>query len=163
MSELGWGDALVLALLAIFAVSLVLFLIAERHAGRNALIPGDVIRNPQFAAACVAVACTAGVFFVSLLYLPQLFQKVFDQEPLQAGLALLPLMGTFTVVSFVAGALYARLGAKLIVTAGAAFITIGTLLLSFLPDDVTYIQTVPACSCSALASASSSRPSRPPP
>ena len=143
VSELGWGDGLVLVLLAIFAVSLVLFLIAERHAGRNALIPGDVIRNRQFAAACVAVACTAGVFFVSLLYLPQLFQKVFDQAPLQAGLALLPLMGTFTVVSFVAGALYARLGAKLIVTAGAVFITAGILLLSYVPDDVTYVDTMP--------------------
>ena len=33
VSELGWGDGLVLALLAVFAVSIVLFLIAERHAG----------------------------------------------------------------------------------------------------------------------------------
>ena len=41
---------------------------------------GDVIRTRQFAAACVAVACTAGVFFVALLYLPQLFQKVLDQS-----------------------------------------------------------------------------------
>jgi EmrB/QacA subfamily drug resistance transporter len=143
VSELGWGDGLVLALFAVFAASIVLFLFAERHAGRNALIPSDVIRNRQFAASCVSVACTAGVFFVALLYLPQLFQKVLDQEPLQAGLALLPLMGTFTIVSFVAGALYARLGAKLIVTTGALLITCGILLLSFVPDDVTYIDTLP--------------------
>ena len=78
VSELGWGDGLVLALLAVFAVSIVLFLIAERHAGLRA-DSGDVIRTRQFAAACVAVACTAGVFFVALLYLPQLFQKVLDR------------------------------------------------------------------------------------
>ena len=84
------------------------------------------------------------VFFVALLYLPQLFQKVFGQEPLQAGLALLPLMGTFAIVSFVAGTLYARLGAKLIVTTGAMLITAGILLLSFVPDDVTYLDTMPA-------------------
>jgi EmrB/QacA subfamily drug resistance transporter len=143
VSELGWGDGLVLALLGVFAVSTVLFVLAERHAGRNALIPGDVIGRRQFGAACVAVSCTAGVFFVALLYLPQLFQKVFDQSPLQAGLALLPLMGTFTIVSFVAGTLYAHLGAKLIVTTGAALITAGILLLSFVPDDVTYLDTLP--------------------
>ena len=52
-------------------------------------------------------------------------------------------MGTFTIVSFVAGTLYARLGAKLIVTTGAVLITAGILLLSFIPDDVTYLDTMP--------------------
>ena len=50
----------------------------ERRAGRNALVPGEVIGVPEFAASCVALLCTAGVFFAALLYLPQLFQKVFD-------------------------------------------------------------------------------------
>ncbi len=143
VTELGWGDARIVGLLAGFGVALVAFVLVERRAGRNALVPGEVIGVPEFAASCVALLCTAGVFFAALLYLPQLFQKVFDQPPITAGLSLLPLMGMFTVMSFVAGGLYARLGAKLIVSSGAVLITAGALLLSFVPDDVTFIQTVP--------------------
>ena len=58
------------------------------------------------------VLFTAGTFFASLLYLPQFFRSCSTDRRSSAALALLPLMGTFAVVSFVAGTLYGRLGAK---------------------------------------------------
>ncbi|MGH9272179.1 MAG: MFS transporter, partial [Ilumatobacteraceae bacterium] len=74
VTELGWGDARIVGLLAGFAVALVAFVVVERRAGRNALVPGEVIGVTEFAASCLALLCTAGVFFAALLYLPQLFQ-----------------------------------------------------------------------------------------
>ena len=67
----------------------------------------------------------SAVFFAALLFLPQFFQKILGDNPLEAGAGLLPMMVVFAVTSFVAGGLYERLGAKLIVTAGAVCLTAG--------------------------------------
>ena len=143
VAELGWGDPAILGLIALFAVALAGFVAVERRMGPNALVPRDVMRNVEFSATCVAVLFTAGLFFASLLYLPQFFQKLLDLTPLEAGLALLPLMATFAGVSFVSGALYGRLGAKPILSAGAGLICVGALLLSLLSADAGYGATLP--------------------
>ena len=143
VTSLGWGDPPVVGLLALSAAAMAAFVAVERRMDASALVPRDVIRSREFAAACVAVLVTAGTFFASLLYLPQFFQKLLDASALEAGLALLPLMATFAVVSFVAGWLYGRLGAKPILSAGAGLIVAGIVLLSFVPTDAGYATTVP--------------------
>jgi EmrB/QacA subfamily drug resistance transporter len=144
VTALGWSDPLIVGLLVVFVVGLTAFVLVERRMGANALVPRDVIGTVEFAAACLAVLFTAGVFFGSLLYLPQFFSKLLGMTPLEAGLALLPLMGTFAAVSFVSGTLYGRLGAKPILSAGAALICAGALLVSLLGADAEYLASVPA-------------------
>ena len=62
--------------------------------------------------ACLAILMMSATFFASLLYLPQFMIKILGFSPIEAGLGLLPLMGLFAVVSFIAGTVYNRLGAK---------------------------------------------------
>jgi EmrB/QacA subfamily drug resistance transporter len=143
VTDLGWGDPPILALLAVFVAAMAAFVVVERRMGENALVPRDVMRNPEFTSACVAVLFTAATFFASLLYLPQFFQKLLGDSPLEAGLALVPLMATFALVSFVAGGLYERLGAKPILSLGVALMFLGILLLSFVAEDAGYGATVP--------------------
>jgi len=143
VTSLGWGDPPIVGLLALFVLAMAAFVAVERRMGASALVPPDVIGKREFAAACAAVVLIAGTFFAALLYLPQFFQKVLDGSPLEAGLALLPLMATFAVVSFVAGWLYGRLGAKRILCAGASLVVAGMLLLSLLGADASYAETVP--------------------
>jgi EmrB/QacA subfamily drug resistance transporter len=143
VTDLGWADAPILALLAVFVVAMAAFVAVERRMGANALVPRDVMRNPDFASACVAVLFTAATFFASLLYLPQFFQKLLTDSPFQAGLSLLPLMATFALVSFVAGGLYERLGAKPILSTGVAMLFVGILLLSLVGVDAGYGATLP--------------------
>ena len=69
--------------------------------------------------------------------------KLLDYSAVEAGAGLLPMMGTFALTSFVAGPLYGRLGAKLIVSAGAAFLAVGIFLLSRLQPDMTYTDMIP--------------------
>jgi predicted MFS family arabinose efflux permease len=97
-----------------------------------------VARNRQFVAACVVVPLLAAGFFACLLYLPQFMQKLLDYSPLGAGLGLLPLMLVFGAVSFVAGSLYDRLGAKLSTSLGAGCMTVGLFILSFVGSDSGY-------------------------
>jgi hypothetical protein len=143
VTSLGWGDPPIVGLLSVFVVGMAAFVAVERRMGASALAARDVMRNREFAAACAAVPLTAGTFFASLLYLPQFFQKLLNYSPLEAGLALLPLMATFAVISFVAGWLYGRLGAKPIHASGASLIVAGILLLSFVGTEADYAETVP--------------------
>jgi len=126
----GWTDPKVIVLLAAAALLLVAFVPIERRAGKNALVPSEVMRNESFRASCVAILFMSATFFAALLYLPQLMQKQFDYSPLEAGVGMLPFLATFAVVSFVAGPLYERLGAKMLTAFGAACITVAPFLFS---------------------------------
>jgi EmrB/QacA subfamily drug resistance transporter len=129
-SSEGWTDPLILGLFALAAVSLAVFVALDRRAGPSALIPADVLANRDFAAAALAVLLMSAIFFAALLYLPQYMSKHLGYSPIGSGAGLLPLMGTFAAVSFAAGPLYGRLGAKPVVSTGAAFLTAGIALLA---------------------------------
>jgi EmrB/QacA subfamily drug resistance transporter len=141
--DLGWTSAPILGLFAVAAASLVLFARVERGAGENALVPGDVLGNRTFFAASMATLLTSAIFFAALLYLPQLMAKQFGFAAIGAGAGLLPMMGTFALTSFASGPLYARLGAKLIVTLGAVCLALGMFLLSRVQPTTTYLELVP--------------------
>lgn len=139
----GFGDARVLGMLAVFVVLIASFPFVERRMGADALIPPDVVRNSQFIAACVAVPVLAAGFFSCLLFLPQFMQKLLGYSPFGAGLGLLPLMLVFGAVSFLAGRLYDRLGAKLSTSLGAGCMTIGIFILSFVGSKSGYLAIAP--------------------
>jgi len=139
----GWTDPAVIALLAGSAVAMAAFVAAERRAGGQALVPSDVMGNKAFLAACIAVPLFAMGFFTLLMYLPQYFSKLLGDTALEAGVGLLPFMATFAVVSFASGSLYERLGAKVILSAGAAFQVAGLALLALIDESWGYAQTVP--------------------
>ncbi|HKG16484.1 MAG TPA: DHA2 family efflux MFS transporter permease subunit [Solirubrobacteraceae bacterium] len=142
-TDYGWSDWRIIALLAASAIFLVAFVAVERRVGVRALVPPDVIANREFSAACLGVLLMSAVFFACLLYLPQFMQKLLGYSPLDAGAGLLPMMALFALVSFAAGPLYQRLGAKLVVSTGAACLFGGMLLLSLVGRDAGYGALVP--------------------
>ncbi|HEY8866212.1 MAG TPA: MFS transporter [Solirubrobacteraceae bacterium] len=142
-SDYGWGDARIVGLLIASAVLLIGFGLIERRAKLAALIPGDVMANRNFAAACITVLLMSAIFFASLLYLPQFMLKVLDYTALKAGIGLLPMMGTFAITSFAAGRLYERLGPKPIVSLGALCIAVGIFLLSLMQPGWGYASLMP--------------------
>ena len=141
--DVGFATAAILILFAIAAVALVSFVFVERKQGSAALVPSDVLRNPVFAAACATVLLMSAIFFSALLYLPQFFEKVLGFSALGAGEGLLPMMGVYAVTSFVAGGLYNRLGARVVVASGAITLALGMFVLSFLDADSSYASLVP--------------------
>jgi EmrB/QacA subfamily drug resistance transporter len=143
VTDWGWGDVRIIALIVVFVVMLGGFALIERRKGEHALIPPDVIRNRDFSAACLTVLLMSAIFFAALLYLPQFMETILGYTPLGSGAGLLPMMGVFAVTSFLAGPLYGKLGPKVIVGLGAGGITIGMLLLSLLGRDAGYGSLVP--------------------
>src|SRR4051794_6125939 len=143
VTDWGWDDPRVLALAGAFVVLIAAFAVIERRGGSSALIPPDVMGNRDFRFVCVAVLLMSATFFAALLYLPQFMQKILGYDPLEAGAGLLPMMGTFAVISFAAGPLYGRFGAKLVVSAGAVCLTAGTFLISMTDAGSGYGSLVP--------------------
>lgn len=141
--DYGWGDWRVLTLLGGCVLALAVFVLAERRAGEHALVPADVLGNGPFRAACIAVLFMSPTFFAALMFLPQFLQKLLGFSAVEAGAAFLPMMGTFAAVSFAAGPLYQKLGAKAVVTAGAACLCIGMLLFSLVETGSGYLSLVP--------------------
>jgi EmrB/QacA subfamily drug resistance transporter len=139
----GWGDPKTIALLALAAILIVAFVPIERRAGRHALVPREVMRNRSFSASCVAILFMSATFFASLLYLPQLMEKQFGYSPLESGVGILPFLGVFALVSFIAGPLYDRLGAKPLAAFGAACIAVAPFLFSQVDAGSDYASLVP--------------------
>jgi len=143
VDEWGWGDPRIVAMLALSAALIAAFIPIERRAGMNALVPRAVMRNESFRASCVAITMMSATFFAALLYLPQFMQKHLDYSPLEAGVGVLPFLATFALVSFIAGPLYNRLGAKPLAVVGAGCITVAPFLFSQVTQGSAYGALVP--------------------
>jgi len=138
VADWGWTDPRVIALLVLAVAMLLAFLPIERRAGAHALVPREVMRNESFTASCIAILFMSATFFAALLYLPQLMERQLGYSPLESGVGMLPFLATFALVSFIAGPLYNRLGAKPLAVLGAACITIAPFLFSLVDGDSGY-------------------------
>ena len=143
VNDWGWGDPRIIGLLVLSAALLASFTIVERRAGEHALVPPDVFRNRDFAYTCAAILMMSAVFFAAMLYLPQLMIKVFGFSAIGAGAGMLPMMATFAAVSFVAGNLYNRFGAKRLLVLGSLCLALGPALVALFADHETYGAIVP--------------------
>jgi EmrB/QacA subfamily drug resistance transporter len=139
----GWGDPRVIAMLALAVVLVGAFVPIERRAGRHALIPPAIIANRNFAASCVAILCMSATFFAALLYLPQYMENVLHFSPLEAGLGMVPALATFALVSFIAGPLYGKVGAKRLAVVGASCMCAASILFSLVGSGSSYGALVP--------------------
>jgi len=138
----GWLDPLIVGLFILSVAALLVFALIERRAGADALIPADIFSNRAFVAACLTTLLMSAIFFAALLYLPQFMTKQLSYSAIGSGAGLLPMMGIYAVTSFIAGPLYERLGAKIVVSAGAAFLAAGMYLLSRLDAATGYYDMI---------------------
>jgi EmrB/QacA subfamily drug resistance transporter len=138
IDDWGFGDPRVIGMFALAAILLVAFVPIERRAGKSALVPREVMANESFRASCLAILLMSATFFAALLYLPQFMQHQLGYSPLGAGLGMLPFLATFACVSFIAGPLYERLGAKLLASVGALCITLAPFLFSLAGESSGY-------------------------
>lgn len=141
-NDWGWGSGRVLGLFGLSVAALGAFVLAERRAGENALLPKDVVGNRRFAAACSIALLAAPVFFSALFYLPQFLDKLSGYSPLEVGVAMLPFMGSLALTSFATGPIYERIGAGITLSLGLVAMVIGCALLGFVGSD-SYLQLVP--------------------
>ena len=127
--EHGWTALSTVALLAGSAVLLAAFL-TRQHRSANPVIDPDLFRDKRFSWGTAATVAVSVALFGILFVLPQYLQSVLGDDPISAGLRLLPLMGGLLVAGGVAGQVVRAAGTRLTVAAGLALLTGGLVLLS---------------------------------
>jgi EmrB/QacA subfamily drug resistance transporter len=142
-ADWGWGDSRVLGMIALALVCFTAFAVVEPRMGDGALVPASVIRNRRFTAACLTILFLSAVFFSALLYVPQLIEKVLDASALEAGVGMLPMLGTFGAVAFLSERFTRRVGMRNVILAGTLLLAVGPLLLSFFEADSHYVKLLP--------------------
>ncbi|MEV4568969.1 MFS transporter [Nonomuraea sp. NPDC049419] len=127
-TRLGWQHPLVLGGAAAFVVGLPLFVLRERRAA-HPVVDMSLFREPSFAFGTLASFLNAvarmGMVFLVALY----FQAVRGDDPVQAGLKVLPLAVAALCASVVSGFLQRRFSARALAVAGAATTTCGLAVM----------------------------------
>jgi MFS family permease len=131
--EWGWTSPLVLSLTAAVAVGTVLFLVAERAAGDNALLPLRLFRIPTVAVSTGVNFIMGFAMFGGLAGLPLYLQISKGMTPTQAGLAMLPFTFGILTMAMVGSRAIRRTGRyRWLPIMGTAVLVVAGLVLSTL-------------------------------
>jgi EmrB/QacA subfamily drug resistance transporter len=135
--ERGWASPSSWALLAGSAVLLAAFVFRERRAACPLIDPA-LFRDPRFTWGTVATIGVSVALFAILFTVPQYLQSALGDDPISAGLRLLPLMAGLLVAGGAASPAVAAIGTRLTVAAGLGLLTAGLVVLSQLRLDTGY-------------------------
>jgi EmrB/QacA subfamily drug resistance transporter len=138
-SNFGWGSGRTIAFGALSVATLVAFVIRETRA-QTPLIPLRIFRSRGVSGANIVqmlmIAGIFGMFFLGAVYM----QRVLGYDPLQVGLAYLPVALSIGIMSlFVAPRLNMRIGPRATLLPGLALMTVGLLLFAVAPVHAAYV------------------------
>ncbi|MBB5960100.1 EmrB/QacA subfamily drug resistance transporter [Saccharothrix tamanrassetensis] len=140
--ERGWTSAATLAQLAAAVVLLAAFLLVQR-AARNPLMPLQVWRTPDLAAANVAMALLGAAWIPMWYFLNLYVQHVLGFDAFASGAALLPMTALMTVLmTTVTGRLIGRFGTKPLIVTGLVVLAVGLGLLATADADGSFVADV---------------------
>lgn len=105
--DYAWSDPVILGLFGATAVFLVLFLVVERRSP-HALLPAWLFGSLDFNLAAVGIFLSNAVFLGAILFLPLWMQEVLGVSASSSGLAMTPLLLSYTLASVGAGQVFGR-------------------------------------------------------
>lgn len=132
----AWSNGRIIALLVLFSVLLITWVLLQYFQGDRATVPGRIIRPRSIWSACMFSMCCGAVLFVAIYYIPIWFQVVKGASAVQSGINNLALILGVTIGSIFGGALTTVWGqyAPLMVV-GSALASVGFgLITTFTPD-----------------------------
>ena len=137
----GWTSPLPLAALTAGVALLVAFAWWERRAAAP-VMPLSLFRSSQFSAANVATFVVYAALGGALFLLPIQLQQVSGYTAFEAGISLLPVTVIMLALSARSGALAARIGPRLQMTAGPLVIGAGLALFARIGPSGNYLTEV---------------------
>ncbi|WP_051215240.1 MDR family MFS transporter [Granulicoccus phenolivorans] len=129
--EWGWASAPAVLCYVIGALGLAAFLVAERRAGVEALLPMRLFTNSAIRIPLVLGFLVGVGMFGAIVVLPLWMQIVHGATPIESGLLMLPLTLGIMIFSIVSGQLISRTGHyKIYPIIGTGLMTLGAFWLS---------------------------------
>jgi EmrB/QacA subfamily drug resistance transporter len=138
-NEAGWGSTETLVLIALAVALIAAFVLIERRT-KAPLVPFPgifrlrTIRGINVTALLIAMALFSMFFFISLY-----MQQVLGYDPLEAGVAYLPLAGGIIISAGLASQLVTRFGVKPVLVSGLLLTAVGLLWFSQISPDGSYL------------------------
>ena len=139
----GWGSGGAVLCYAVGAVGFLLFLLAERSYGEDALLPLRLFRNRSFAIGGIGSIVMGAGMFGGILLLPQYLQIVRGSSATVAGLQMIPLVAGIMAGAMGSGIAISRTGRyKIFPLVGIAFMVTALLSMSFVVEADTSVLTL---------------------
>jgi EmrB/QacA subfamily drug resistance transporter len=154
----GWGSVRIVAAFALAAVTLVSFVLLERHQ-RAPMLDLTLFRNRTYVGANLVMLLVAlamfGVFFFVSLYM----QNVLGYSAVQAGATFLPMTVLIILLAPQAGRLSDRWGSRGLMASGMFLLAVQLAYFSQLPSDATFWRLLPGLVIGGVGMAMTMTPS----
>jgi EmrB/QacA subfamily drug resistance transporter len=137
----GWNRPVPLSALMAGLILLAAFVLRERRA-RTPVLPLSLFSSAQFSSANVVTFVVYAALGGALFLLPIQLEQVSGYTALEAGISLLPVTAIMLLLSARSGALAARIGPRLQLTAGPIVIAAGLALFARIGHSVNYFTDV---------------------
>jgi EmrB/QacA subfamily drug resistance transporter len=134
----GWGSTRTLVTIGLGLALLATFALIEGRLAQAPLVPLRIFRNRTVTGANVVVFCMGAAAFAMWYFLSLYLQQVLGYDPIEAGLAFLPMTGAIIATSQLASRLTGRFGPGAVLSIGMTLIALGMLGLGFVSADGSY-------------------------
>jgi DHA2 family multidrug resistance protein-like MFS transporter len=141
LDSIGRGQKPVTVLLE-FAASITIgwFFVQRQYRLRAPMLPVDLFRRPVLALSVATAICAHAAQVIAFVALPFYFQYVSGLSPIEIGVLITPWPAALVVIAPIAGRLADRHPAGLLGGLGLAVMTLGLLLVLFMPEPPTRIE-----------------------
>jgi predicted MFS family arabinose efflux permease len=134
----GWGSLRTLVTLGLGLALLATFTFVEGRLAKAPLVPLRIFRSRAVSGANIVVFCMGAAAFAMWYFLSLYLQQVLGYDPIQAGLAFLPMTAAIIVTSQVASRGVGRFGPGVVLTLGMVLIGAGMIGLAQVSADGSY-------------------------
>ena len=138
----AWTSPLVLSMFAVAAVSLIAFVLLERHQ-RVPMLDLSLFRNPTFAGANTVMLLNGLAMFGILFFMSLFIQNILGFSAVKTGATFLPMTVMIVAVAPVAGRLADRFGARWLMGLGMALVALSLLLFGRLDAGAAFLSILP--------------------
>jgi EmrB/QacA subfamily drug resistance transporter len=139
----GWTSTRILVAFAIAAVSLVTFVLLERHQ-RLPMLDLSLFRNRTFSGANTVMLLVGLAMFGVFFYISLYMQEILGFSPTESGAAFLPMTVLIILVAPLAGRFSDRIGSRVFTTMGMTLLAISLFIFSRQGVTTSYWDLLPA-------------------
>jgi EmrB/QacA subfamily drug resistance transporter len=137
----GWDSTESIAMYVTGGVGIVLFILAERAAKHEALLPLALFKSRTFSMATILGVIVGVGMFGGMMTLPLLLQIVMGATPTEAGFMMLPMVAGMMTATIISGQITSRTGKyKIFMVIGPTLLSLGYFYLTSFNADTQYWQ-----------------------
>ncbi len=135
----GWGSQNSIMMYVIGAVGIIAFVLAERAAGHEAILPLALFKSNTFTMSTIMGVIVGVGMFGGMMTIPLILQIVLGASPTQSGFMMLPMVFGMMTGTMISGQVTSKTGKyKIFLTTGTGFLMLGYLYMTGFNADTNY-------------------------